>query len=237
MNKIVPSNSFWRTGMFVREAGQALDRLGTWMQGSVGYKETCKNISHQERKANSFIFYFVLFFDFSLDSFFFIFAPVLFPHQVNRHRRVVPFKSYVPVIGKQVFVAPSAHVIGAVHLSDAVSIWYNAVIRGDVEKITVGTKTNIQDRAIVHVSGHTKKMPTSIGDNVTIGKKKKFPYQSIAFAFFQEDKEGLKKTTNHMILSLRGYLKKKKKKRKRSNHPRLHDRKFFCNWCWGNYPR
>jgi len=75
-----------------------------------------------------------------------------------------------PVLSKNVFVAPSAHVIGNVSLGENSSVWYNAVLRGDVNKISVGANTNIQDRAVVHVTGKdlTNK-PTIIGNNVTIG--------------------------------------------------------------------
>ncbi len=83
------------------------------------------------------------------------------------------FGNQVPKIGKEVFVAPNAHVIGDVSIGENSSIWYNVVVRGDVNSIKIGQGTNLQDRVIVHVSsrkGHER--GTDIGDNVTVGKKK-----------------------------------------------------------------
>lgn len=60
------------------------------------------------------------------------------------------------------YLAPNATVVGNVHLSDDVSIWYGAVLRGDNCTITVGERTNIQDNAVIHSN-------TVIGNNVTIG--------------------------------------------------------------------
>jgi carbonic anhydrase/acetyltransferase-like protein (isoleucine patch superfamily) len=77
-----------------------------------------------------------------------------------------------PLVDKDVFVAPSASVIGDVQIGKGSSIWYGVVLRGDVNNISVGTGTNIQDNSLVHVaktniSGNVK--PTIIGDNVTVG--------------------------------------------------------------------
>lgn len=77
-----------------------------------------------------------------------------------------------PVIDKDAFVAPSASVIGDVQVGRASSIWYGSVLRGDVNSITVGSGTNIQDNSLVHVAKSNlsgKVLPTIIGDNVTIG--------------------------------------------------------------------
>lgn len=65
-----------------------------------------------------------------------------------------------------IFIAPNASVMGDVSLSDQVSIWYGAVLRGDTESITIGRGCNIQDNAVVHADpGH----PTILEDYVTVG--------------------------------------------------------------------
>ncbi len=66
------------------------------------------------------------------------------------------------------FIAHNATVIGAVTLGDNVSIWYNAVLRGDSDTITIGVDTNIQDGAVVHVDAGA---PAVIGRGVTVGHK------------------------------------------------------------------
>jgi carbonic anhydrase/acetyltransferase-like protein (isoleucine patch superfamily) len=71
-----------------------------------------------------------------------------------------------PIIGKNVFLAENATIIGDVEIGDGSSVWYGAVIRGDVHYIRIGKNTNIQDCAVVHAT--YKKSPTNIGDNVTI---------------------------------------------------------------------
>ncbi|NOR76032.1 MAG: gamma carbonic anhydrase family protein [Draconibacterium sp.] len=71
-----------------------------------------------------------------------------------------------PKIGKNCFLAESATVIGEVEIGDNCSIWYSAVLRGDVHYIKVGNNTNIQDNVTVHAT--YKKSPTNIGNYVTI---------------------------------------------------------------------
>ncbi|HBL58604.1 MAG TPA: gamma carbonic anhydrase family protein [Cyanobacteria bacterium UBA8803] len=73
-----------------------------------------------------------------------------------------------PDLSQAAFVAPNAVVIGQVLLAPGVSIWYGAVIRGDVERIEIGDRTNIQDGAILH--GDPGK-PTILEDHVTIGHR------------------------------------------------------------------
>lgn len=72
-----------------------------------------------------------------------------------------------PVIPEDCFVAENATVIGDVTFGSECSIWYNAVLRGDVNSITIGNKVNIQDGAVVHCT--YLKHPTVIGNNVSIG--------------------------------------------------------------------
>jgi len=77
-----------------------------------------------------------------------------------------PYRGVYPAVGRHVFIADGAHVIGRVNLGDESNIWFNAVLRADLESITVGPRTNIQDNSTVHVDiDH----PTSIAEDVTIG--------------------------------------------------------------------
>jgi carbonic anhydrase/acetyltransferase-like protein (isoleucine patch superfamily) len=72
-----------------------------------------------------------------------------------------------PKVGRGVFIAPTATLVGDVELGDNCSVWFNAVLRGDVMPIRVGHETNIQDGTIVH--GTYKKCGTTIGNQVTVG--------------------------------------------------------------------
>jgi len=72
-----------------------------------------------------------------------------------------------PVFGKECFFAENCVVVGDVTMGDQCSIWYNAVIRGDVHYIKIGNKVNIQDGAVIHAT--YQKSPTNIGNNVSIG--------------------------------------------------------------------
>jgi len=72
-----------------------------------------------------------------------------------------------PVLGKECFLAENSVVTGNVVLGDYCSVWFNAVIRGDVNAIVIGDRVNIQDGAIIH--GSDESTPTRIGDGVTIG--------------------------------------------------------------------
>ena len=74
-----------------------------------------------------------------------------------------------PRLGREVFVAPSAAVIGDVQLGDQASIWFGTVLRGDVGRITVGDRTNIQDLSMVHVTEGAR--GTTIGNDVVIGHR------------------------------------------------------------------
>lgn len=72
-----------------------------------------------------------------------------------------------PTFGNDCFIAENAVIIGEVIMGDQCSIWYNAVIRGDVHYIKMGNKVNVQDGAVIHAT--YKKSPTNIGNNVSIG--------------------------------------------------------------------
>ncbi|MEO6154508.1 MAG: gamma carbonic anhydrase family protein [Thermomonas sp.] len=87
-----------------------------------------------------------------------------------------PYLQHLPSVGGRVFVDPDATVIGDVVLGDDVSIWPGTIVRGDVNFIRIGARTNIQDGTVVHVSHdgpHAKLggFATIIGEDVTIGHK------------------------------------------------------------------
>lgn len=74
-----------------------------------------------------------------------------------------------PQFGTNCFIAETAVIVGDVSMGDDCSIWYNAVIRGDVHYIKIGNKVNIQDGAVIHAT--FQKHPTHIGNNVSIAHK------------------------------------------------------------------
>lgn len=76
-------------------------------------------------------------------------------------------KGIAPKWGKECYIADNATIVGDVVMGDGCSVWFNAVIRGDVHYIRVGNRVNIQDGAIIHCT--YKKSPVNIGDNVSIG--------------------------------------------------------------------
>jgi len=79
---------------------------------------------------------------------------------------VLPFLEHRPVLGERVFVAPGAKVIGRVKLGDDVSIWHNAVLRGDINSIEIGARSNVQDNASIHLADS---YGVKIGADVVIG--------------------------------------------------------------------
>ncbi len=77
------------------------------------------------------------------------------------------YKEFYPKYGQNCFIENSSQIIGDVILGNDCSVWFNAVIRGDVNHIRIGNKTNIQDGSVLHVTH--KKHPLIIGNGVTIG--------------------------------------------------------------------
>lgn len=75
-------------------------------------------------------------------------------------------RGYTPLFGNNVFLAENATVVGQVTLGDDCSVWFGAVIRGDVHYIKIGNNVNIQDNAVIHAT--YEKSPTNIGNNVSI---------------------------------------------------------------------
>jgi len=80
---------------------------------------------------------------------------------------ILPVKDIHPQIPEDCFVAPNATIVGDVIMGTACSVWFNAVIRGDVNSIRIGNKVNIQDGACIHCT--YQKTKTIIGNNVSIG--------------------------------------------------------------------
>jgi carbonic anhydrase/acetyltransferase-like protein (isoleucine patch superfamily) len=78
-----------------------------------------------------------------------------------------PFRAILPIVEPSAYIDSSAQVIGDVHVGAESSVWMNVVIRGDVNRIRIGARTNIQDLTMVHVMKDTH--PTTIGDDVTVG--------------------------------------------------------------------
>lgn len=80
---------------------------------------------------------------------------------------ILPVLGKHPEFGKNCFIAPNATVAGDVIMGDECSVWFNAVVRGDVHFIRMGNKVNVQDGAVIHCT--YQKNPTNIGNNVSIG--------------------------------------------------------------------
>jgi carbonic anhydrase/acetyltransferase-like protein (isoleucine patch superfamily) len=80
---------------------------------------------------------------------------------------ILPVKDKHPSWGSDCFIAENATIVGDVIMGNNCSVWFNAVIRGDVNYIKIGNNTNIQDGAVIHATYLTA--PTNIGNNVSIG--------------------------------------------------------------------
>lgn len=79
---------------------------------------------------------------------------------------VLPFNGMMPRIADDAFIAPGAVVVGDVEIGSGSSVWYNAVIRGDMNSIRIGCRSNIQDGAVIHIAAKTG---VEIGDDVLVG--------------------------------------------------------------------
>ena len=80
---------------------------------------------------------------------------------------ILPVKNVYPEIGSNCFLAENCTIVGDVVIGDNCSVWFNAVIRGDVNYIRIGNNTNIQDGAVIHCT--YQKAATEIGNNVSVG--------------------------------------------------------------------
>ncbi len=83
------------------------------------------------------------------------------------HATITSYNGILPKLAESVFLADGARVIGDVIIENNCSVWFNAVVRGDVHSIYIGENTNIQDNAVIHCT--FQKFPTKIGKNVSIG--------------------------------------------------------------------
>lgn len=80
---------------------------------------------------------------------------------------ILAYRGMLPEIAASAFLAPTATVVGDVHVGEESGIWFGVILRGDVNRIRIGRRTNLQDGTIVHVTSGTH--PTTIGDGVTVG--------------------------------------------------------------------
>ncbi|KAL6346442.1 hypothetical protein AAG906_033238 [Vitis piasezkii] len=137
MGSLDSRRAIYTVGVWIRESGQAIDRLGCRLQGKYYFQE--QGVCRASMRVKCEL--------------------------MNLFDRA-------PVVAKDAFVAPSASVIGDVKVGQRSSIWYGCVLRGDVNSISIGSGTNIEGNALVHVARSSlsgKVLPTTIGDNVTIG--------------------------------------------------------------------
>lgn len=85
---------------------------------------------------------------------------------------IITFGGKAPRIHDTAFVAPGARIIGDVEIGPDASVWYNCVLRGDINRIVLGARSNLQDGSIIHVEGPTEEgagLPTIIGEDALIG--------------------------------------------------------------------
>lgn len=80
---------------------------------------------------------------------------------------IIPYRGLLPKIASTAYIAPTASIIGDVVVDDESSIWFGCVVRGDVNEVRIGKRSNLQDGSVVHVSKDGS--GTYIGDDVTIG--------------------------------------------------------------------
>jgi len=88
---------------------------------------------------------------------------------IKEESMIVPFRGSVPQLASGVHVAPTAVIVGDVEIGEDSSVWFHTVIRGDVHRICIGERTNIQDGCVLHVTGGVH--PLSIGSDVSIGHR------------------------------------------------------------------
>ena len=88
-------------------------------------------------------------------------------NKISKMALILPCRNKTPQIGADSWLAPNATIVGDVILGDECSVWFNAVIRGDVNSIRMGNKVNIQDGAVIHCT--FEKTKTILGNNVSVG--------------------------------------------------------------------
>lgn len=120
-----------------------------------------------EFKLNEF-HYFALNINYQKKGIGYLFNLCLFLYSIIHHMALIKsVKGISPSWGDEVYIAENATLVGDVTLGNQCSIWFNAVLRGDVHYIRIGNKVNIQDNAVIHCT--YQKHPTTIGDNVSVG--------------------------------------------------------------------
>lgn len=82
---------------------------------------------------------------------------------------IAGFQGLTPRIDRSAFIAENATVIGDVEIGEDSSVWFGSVVRGDVDQIRIGARTNIQDLTVIHVTTDTH--PTILGDEITVGHR------------------------------------------------------------------
>ncbi len=87
--------------------------------------------------------------------------------KIDNNRKLYPYENLYPNIHNSVFLADGVRIVGDVEIGEFSSVWYNTVIRGDVNYVKIGNMTNVQDCSMLHVTNG--KYPLNIGDKVTIG--------------------------------------------------------------------
>lgn len=85
---------------------------------------------------------------------------------MTERANVFPYGDRLPEVHPSAFIAPGAYVVGKVRIGEGSSIWYGAVLRGDLDEILVGERTSIQDNAVVHMDAG---FPVFIGDDCVVG--------------------------------------------------------------------
>jgi carbonic anhydrase/acetyltransferase-like protein (isoleucine patch superfamily) len=91
---------------------------------------------------------------------------------VDPRANLIAFEGVMPVVDDSAFIAAGSQIIGNVTIGSQSSVWYNCVLRGDVNRIVIGARTNIQDGTVIHVDSPRdggQGLPTIIGDDVLIG--------------------------------------------------------------------
>jgi carbonic anhydrase/acetyltransferase-like protein (isoleucine patch superfamily) len=82
---------------------------------------------------------------------------------------ILAYDGKTPRVAASAWLAPGSVVVGDVEIGEAASVWFQSVIRGDVNHIRIGARTNVQDHCVVHVTSRTH--PTILGDDVTVGHR------------------------------------------------------------------
>ena len=82
---------------------------------------------------------------------------------------ILPYRGVRPRIAADAFIAPTATVIGDVEIGPGAGIWFGVTVRGDVNHVRIGARTNVQDGTVIHVASGARPFPTLIGADVTIG--------------------------------------------------------------------